>query len=139
MRYCQGNLCHEYKTKDRIRGTKGSKSYQTRRRSSFYYGKNNFCSLNCQNDWFALNGDRAIDHFGRTTEPKKVLCDQAWYKDCRYVNYTNDHANYNHFFINDLLGQRIPISKEQYDDENFNYSSLYVQGIIPISTTKITE
>ena len=139
MRYCQGNLCHEYKTKDRIRGTKGSKSYQTRRRSSFYYGKNNFCSLNCQNDWFALNGDRAIDHFGRTTEPKKVLCDQAWYKDCRYVNYTNDHANYNHFFINDLLGRRIPISKEQYDDENFNYSSLYVQGIIPISTTKITE
>ena len=139
MRYCQGNLCHEYKTKDRIRGTKGSKSYQTRRRSSFYYGKNNFCSLNCQNDWFALNGDRAIDHFGRTTEPKKVLCDQAWYKDCRYVNYTNDHANYNHFFINDLLGQRIPISKEQYDDENFNYSSLYVQGIITISRTKITE
>ena len=139
MRYCQGNLCHEYKTKDRIRGTKGSKSYQTRRRSSFYYGKNNFCSLNCQNDWFALNGDRAIDHFGRTTEPKKVLCDQAWYKDCRYVNYTNDHANYNHFFINDLLGQRIPISKEQYDDENFNYSSLYVQGIIPISRTKIIE
>jgi len=139
MRYCQGNLCHEYKTKDRIRGTKGSKSYQTRRRSSFYYGKNNFCSLNCQNDWFALNGDRAIDHFGRTTEPKKVLCDQAWYKDCRYVNYTNDHANYNHFFINDLLGQRIPISKEQYDDENFNYSSLYVQGIIPISRTIIRE
>ena len=118
MRYCQGNLCHEYKTKDRIRGTKGSKSYQTRRRSSFYYGKNNFCSLNCQNDWFALNGDRAIDHFGRTTEPKKVLCDQAWYKDCRYVNYTNDHANYNHYLINDLLGTRIQITEQQYQDKN---------------------
>ena len=38
MKYCQGNKCHEYRTKDRIRGTKGSKSYQTRRRSSFYYG-----------------------------------------------------------------------------------------------------
>ena len=34
MRYCQGPICHEYKTKDRIRGNaKGNKSYQTRRRS----------------------------------------------------------------------------------------------------------
>ena len=27
MKYCQGTQCHEYKTKDRIRGTKGSKYY----------------------------------------------------------------------------------------------------------------
>ena len=32
MRFCQGTNCHEYRTKDRIRGTKGSKHYQTRRR-----------------------------------------------------------------------------------------------------------
>ena len=119
MKYCQGTKCHEYKTKDRIRGTKGDKSYQTRRRSSFYYGKNNFCSLNCQNDWFATNGDRAIDHFGRTTEPKKVLCDQAWYKDYKY-NYSGDRLRdtNTYFFINDLLGQRIPITEQQYQDEN---------------------
>ena len=42
MRYCQGTNCHEYRTKDRIRGTKGNKHYQTRRRSDFYYGRNNF-------------------------------------------------------------------------------------------------
>ena len=111
MKYCQGNKCHEYRTKDRIRGTKGSKHYQTRRRSEFYYGEN-FCSLNCQNDWFQLNGDRAIDHFGRTTEPKRVECDQAWYKDYRWVN----GGNHQHYFINDLLGQRIPITEQQYDD-----------------------
>ena len=114
MRYCQGNKCHEYKTKDRIRGTKGSKSYQTRRSSSFYYGQNNFCSLNCQNDWFALNGDRAIDHFGRVTEPKKVLCDQAWYKDYTWRGSDSDL----YYFINDLLGQRIPITQQQYQDKN---------------------
>jgi len=114
MRYCQGNKCHEYKTKDRIRGTKGDKSYQTRRRSSFYYGSNNFCSLNCQNDWFNLNGDRAIDHFGRTTEPKKVLCDQAWYKDYRWVS----GGQHDHFLVNDLLGQRVPITEQQYDNQN---------------------
>jgi len=119
MKYCQGTSCHEYKTKDRIRGTKGNKSYQTRRRSSFYYGKNNFCSLNCQNDWINKHIEHALDHFGRTTEPKKVLCDQAWYKD--YVwdrNHTGDGSRYNHFFINDLLGQRIPITEQMYDNKD---------------------
>ena len=118
MKYCQGNKCHQYKTKDRIRGTKGSKSYQTRRRSSFYYGNNNFCSLNCQNDWLNQNIEHALDHFGRTTEPKKVLCDQAWYKDYRYLNHTNGRSNYNHYLINDLLGTRIQITEQQYDDKN---------------------
>ena len=120
MLFCQGTKCHEYKTKDRIRGNKGSKSYQTRRRSSFYYGGNNFCSLNCQNDWFQEYGDRAVDHFGRTTEPKKVLCDQAWYKDYSWQSM----GNHNHFIVNDLLGRRIPISAEQYQDDNYTYASI---------------
>jgi len=114
MKYCQGTKCHQYRTKDRIRGTKGNKSYQTRRRSSFYYGNGNFCSLNCQNDWIFQNIEHALNHFGRTTEPKKVLCDQAWYKDYTY-GYPN---NTNHCFKNDLLGQRIPITEQQYRDEN---------------------
>ena len=114
MKYCQGNKCHEYRTKDRIRGTKGSKSYQTRRRSDFYYGEGNFCSLACQNDWLIKNIENALNHFGRTTEPKKVLCDQAWYKDYKWVDGRNDI----HYFKNDLLGQRIPITQSQYNDKN---------------------
>jgi len=112
MQYCQGNKCHEYRTKDRIRGTKGNKSYQTRRRSSFYYGKNNFCSLNCQNDWINKHIENALNHFGRVTEPKKVLCDQAWYKDYTY-GYPN---NTKHCLVNDLLGQRILITERQFDN-----------------------
>ena len=111
MRYCQGTKCHEYRTKDRIRGTKGAKYYSTRRRSSFYYS-DNFCSLNCQNDWINKNIEQALNHFGRVTEPKKVMCDQAWYKDYDWRNGTN------HYFVNDLLGQRIPITEQQYDDKN---------------------
>jgi hypothetical protein len=119
MNYCQGTNCHEYRTKDRIRGMKGSKHYQTRRRTDFYYGKGNFCSLNCQNDWFNKFGNLAINHFGRLTEPKKVMCDQAWYKDYTYnYDHTNNRSNNLHFLINDLLGQRIPISEQQYQDEN---------------------
>ena len=111
MKYCQGTKCHEYRTKDRIRGTKGNKSYQTRRRSSFYYS-DNFCSLNCQNDWLRENIENALNHFGRITEPKKVECDNAWYKSYDWRNGTN------HYFVNDLLGQRIPITEQQYQDEN---------------------
>ena len=120
MIYCQGPSCHEYKTKDRIRGPKGDKHYETRKRSSFYYGKDNFCSLNCQNDWFQRFGNQAIDHFGRIHEPKRVDCDSAWYKDYRWNRTeTTGQSRYNHFFVNDLLGQRIPITEQQYQDENF--------------------
>ena len=113
MKYSQGTKCHEYRTKDRIRGTKGNKSYQTRRRSDFYYGKGNFCSLNCQTDWLNDNIEHALNHFGRTTEPKKVLCDQAWYKD--YDWRANGHL---HYIKNDLLGRRISITAQQYENCN---------------------
>ena len=116
LKYCQGPICHEHKTKDRIRGPKGDKHYETRKRSHFYYG-GNFCSLNCQDDWFREYGNRAVDHFGRIHEPKRTAANGAWYKDYKY-NYNNGtDRNYNHFFVNDLLGQRIPITEQQYDDK----------------------
>ena len=114
MRYCQGPGCHEYKTKDRIRGHKGDKHYETRKRSSFYYGKSNFCSLNCQNDWFNKFGDMAINHFGRLHESKRQDASGAWYKDYTWRGGGDNQ----HYFINDLLGQRISITREQYQDEN---------------------
>ena len=114
MKYCQGPKCHTYRTKDRIRGPKGGKYYATRRRASFYYLNDNACSLNCANDWFSENGTRAIDHFGRVTEAKRTDCDNAWYKFRDWRGYDNN----TYYFINDLLGQRIPITQEQYNDDN---------------------
>ena len=63
---CQGPECHTNMTKDRLKGTKGSKTYQTRRRSNLLFDE--FCSQNCMHDWIAQHVTRAIDHFGRTTE-----------------------------------------------------------------------
>ena len=124
MKYCQGPSCHEYKTKDRIRGHKGDKHYETRKRSSFYYGNDNFCSLNCQNDWFNKFGDQAVDHFGRIHEPKRTGCDSAWYKDYKWrTTETTGQSRYNHYFVNDLLGQRISITEQQYDDTNLTQPS----------------
>jgi len=112
MKYCQGTKCHEYKTKDRIRGCKGDKHYETRKNGYFYNGE--FCSNMCRDDWFNTFGKRAINHFGRTTEPKRTGCDNAWRKDYKWVDGRNDI----HYFVNDLLGQRIPITREQYNDND---------------------
>jgi len=72
------------------------------------------CSLNCQNDWFNKLGDMAGDHFGRIHEPKRADASGAWYKDYRW----RSGGNHDHYFINDLLGQRIPITELQYDDKD---------------------
>ena len=112
LKYCQGPICHEHKTKDRIRGSKGDKHYETRKRSAMYYN-GNFCSLRCQDDWFQKFGTRAIDHFGRVHEPKRTDCDSAWYKD--YDWRANGHL---HYIKNDLLGRRISITAQQYENCN---------------------
>ena len=114
MKYCQGPKCHEYKTKDRIRGHKGDKHYETRRNSRGFYN-DEFCSNMCRDDWFNTFGKRAVDHFGRLHEPKRTDCDSAWYKD--YDWRANGHL---HYIKNDLLGQRIPITQEQYTNCNNN-------------------
>ena len=116
MKYCQGPRCHEYKTKDRIRGPKGAKHYQTRRRSNFYYLGGNACSMNCERDWFAKFGDQAVNHFGRIVEPKRTECDKAWYKQHHWRHSRDGGSGY--YFVNDLLGQRIAITETHYNDDN---------------------
>ena len=119
MIYCQGPKCHTYRTKDRIRGPKGAKTYQTRRRSSFYYLGGNACSMQCQDDWFRKFGERALDHFGRIHESIKLTADNAWYKDYDYSYNPNGSSRTNHRFVNDLLGERRPITEAQFNDESF--------------------
>ena len=114
FKYCQGPKCHEHRTKDRIRGPKGDKHYETRKRTSFYYGNDNFCDQQCMYEWFEMHGQRAVEHFGRIHEPKRVGCDSAWYKFRDWRGYDNN----DYYFINDLLGQRIPITQQQYNDQN---------------------
>jgi len=115
MKYCQGPICHEHKTKDRIRGPKGDKHYETRRRTHMYYN-GEFCSLNCQDDWLRVHGKQAIDHFGRVTEAKRTGCDGAWYKDYTWGR----NGNHDHYIKNDLLGRRILITEQQYNNCNDN-------------------
>ena len=115
LKLCQGPKCHQHNTKDRLKGPKDNKTYQTRRRSSMYYGSGNFCSLWCQNDWFETYGNRAIDHFGRLTEPKHLTEDNAWYKT--YDWNSNDETLY--VYRNGITKEERPLTKEQYRDNNY--------------------
>ena len=123
MKYCQGPSCHTYETKDRIRGTKGNKTYQTRRRSSFYYLGGNACNMQCQNDWFNKFGEQAVNHFGRIHEPKKLVPENAWRKeyDWDYNNGNGIESNWR--FVNRLTKERRPITEQQYDDQDFTLNT----------------
>ena len=118
LKYCQGPCCHQYCTKDRLRGPKENKTFQTRRRSRMYYGKGNFCSMNCYNDWAEEFSDRAIDHFGRTTEAKHLREENAWVKD--YDWRTNPDDSHHYYYLNKITKERRPLTEEQYRDNNYN-------------------
>ena len=121
MRYCQGPKCHEYRTKDRIRGSKGDKHYETRKRSHFYYLNGNACSMQCERDWFNTFGALALRHFGMIHEPKRTMADSAWYKSCTFRHSDNSSSYYDHYFVNDLIGERKLITEEQYNDERLTH------------------
>ena len=116
LKLCQGPKCHTYNTKDRLKGMKDNKTYQTRRRSSMYYGSGNFCSMNCYNDWAETFIDRAVDHFGRLTEPKHLNENNAWQKTYDWDNRTDDRV---YVYRNGITKEERPLTEEQYDDNNY--------------------
>ena len=113
LKYCQGPKCHTYDTKDRKRGPKDNKRNETRRRSSFYYLDGNACSMNCERDWFNVYGSRALDHFGRITEPRVLTRDNAWQTIRDWGNPIDTFYAYNY-----LTEERRPITQQQYDNDN---------------------
>ena len=119
LKLCQGPDCHTYNTQDRLKGIKGSKTFQTRRRSSFYYGNKNFCDQRCLYDWVNKYIEQGLDHFGRTTEPKHLTEENAWVKDYdwNWRSETNQHSNWR--FVNKITKEQRPLTEEQYRDSNY--------------------
>jgi len=120
LKLCQGTRCHTYHTKDRLKGTKGNKTYQTRRRSSMYYGQGNFCSMNCYNDWFNDFGNKAIDHFGRLTEPKHLTENNAWQKTW---DWNGGYDSRTYVYRNGITKEQRPLTEQQYNDENYTLNT----------------
>ena len=119
LKYCQGPSCHQYHTKDRLKGPKDNKTYQTRRRSSFYYGDGNFCAFQCYNDWFKKFGDQAINHFGRLKEAKHLTEHNAWTKDYDYDWRAEDNQQSNWRSVNAITKEQRPLTEAQYNDKTY--------------------
>ena len=70
--------------------------------------------MQCQADWFDVYGSRALDHFGRITQPKVLTQDNAWSTQRDWRREGNDaYYAYNH-----LTEERRPITEEQYNSIN---------------------
>ena len=116
LKYCQGSECHTYHTKDRLKGMKGSKTYQTRRRSHMYYGNGNFCDQRCLYGWVNEYIEQGLDHFGRTTEAKHLTEHNAWTKTYDWDNRTDDRV---YVSRNAITKEQRPLTEAQYNDNNY--------------------
>ena len=123
LKLCQGPDCHTYYTQDRLKGPKGNKTYQTRRRSNFYYGNKNFCDQRCMYDWINKYIEQGLDHFGRTTEPKHLTEENAWVKDYDYNwrNEGNERSNFR--LVNKITKEQRSLTEQQYNDDNYTLNT----------------
>ena len=128
-KWCQNPKCPEKKNSNQIRGTKGSKYYQSNPANG--YGNGNFCTLGCYDSWSNVYLDRAIDTMGvRITEPVKVDVENAWEIKSEYVYNRGDdtQSRYIYFLTNKLFNVRHPITMEQalgHRPPNDDYWSYY--------------
>jgi len=115
LKFCQGPDCHTYHTQDRLKGPKGNKTNQTRRRTSLYYGE--FCDTRCEHAWLSKYATKAVDHFGRTTQAKHLTEENAWVKDYNYQSGWNSERDY--IYVNKITQEQRPLTEEQYNDTSY--------------------
>ena len=119
---CQGPGCHQYNTTDRKRGPKGNKRNQTRTIGTYNYGNGNFCTLGCQDDWSKEYMTRAVDYFGRLTQPLILTEDNAWIKRFHY-SWGGANGDSQHYYQNTVTREERPITEQQYEDDNYTLNT----------------
>ena len=85
--------------------------------------------MNCYNDWAEEFSDRAIDHFGRLTEPKHLTEENAWVKDYDYRQVNNGDYRWGNenrvfYFRNKITKEQRPLTEEQYRDDNYTLNTI---------------
>ena len=118
LKFCQGPECHTYFTNDRVKGPKGNKTNQTRRRSSLLW--NEFCDTRCQNDWFRKYGTQAVNHFGRLTEAKHLTEENAWVKT---YDWDSSYSERSYIYRNSITNETRPLTEAQFDDNNYTLNT----------------
>jgi len=121
-RLCQGPRCHIYDTTDRKRGPKGNKRNQTRTVGQYGYGDKNFCTLSCQNDWWAEHGNRAVDNAGRLHKPRILTEQNGWTKQQRY-SWQMDNGEAEYYYHNMCTTEQRPLTESQYNDNTYTLNT----------------
>ena len=119
---CQGPSCHMYDTTDRKRGPKGNKRNQTRTVGRYGYGNGDFCTLNCQDDWWKEYGTRAVDQAGRITKPLVMLPENSWAKRQRY-SWQMDNGEAEFFYYNMCTKEQRPLTEQQFNDNTYTLNT----------------
>ena len=133
-KWCQNPKCPEKKNSNQIRGSKGSKYYQSNKANG--YGSGNFCTQGCYDSWSNVYLDRAIDAIGvRITEPIKVNMANSWEVDSVYNYNPEREGNYIYFLVNRLQNIRHPITKQQATNPEAN--SLYWNNKLTSAQAKV--
>ena len=107
-----------YDTTDRKRGPKGNKKNYTRTVGRYGYGSGNFCTLNCQNDWWAEHGNRAVDYIGIVRERKAMTPENSWIKRERYSWQNNSDVS-TYYYRNACTNEERPLTEQQYHDSTY--------------------
>ena len=120
---CQGPSCHQYDTTDRKRGPKGNKRNQTRTVGNYGYGNGDFCTLNCQNDWWTMHGKRAVDYAGRIRQPIVLTEQNSWNKRENYYTWQRENGEPRYYARNMCTKEERPLTQQQYTDNNYTLNT----------------
>ena len=114
--WCQNPKCVQRKSNAQIRGSKGSKYYQSFKAQD-YLGY--WCSHTCRKEWYDLNREVCIQAVGIIGK-KTIPLDDAWFVEYNYGTYrwndeTNQggYVNTGWYLMNKLQGIKQSITKEQ--------------------------
>ena len=107
--WCQNKECCYKRNQNQMRGSKGSKYYQSNKAHNYYYDM--FCSQGCFWQWFKQNQTTIKNAVPRIYK-KTIGVDDAW-EFKREHNYGGSGSNNNYFLINYLMGVRHPLTREQ--------------------------
>ena len=106
--WCQNKDCVKKKTLTQIRGSKGSKYYQSNKSSGYY---EYWCSIGCRDQWWNEHKDTCINAVGFID--KQVLpLDDAWFVESDY-SWNNENGAYVYYIRNKNRGIKQQITREQ--------------------------
>ena len=139
--WCQNPKCPEKKNSNQIRGSKGSKYYQSNKANG--YGNGNFCTLYCHDAWSHIYMDRALIALNvKITEPVKFSLKDAWFIDSDYNYNSLNGSHWDYFLANRLFGIKYPITKGQakiHPNEEYSESLSSAQAKELANTLGLTQ